>query len=229
VEVAPGHRVSKGSAETADEPSRIVAITSPEWGGGGPLSGTARQTPGRFPARDALVSRIEQTYAKGVGVKNLTGNLILGLACSACIQSPVLAAQSSDKEAITQIEERMAGPQSVENVLGSWDKDAVWYDITPGEVVGISEIRKDFAEQLSHLTNIRVKILRLHVDADSKLGYAFSTVHLAADGKGGAPGIDVVIRQTDTYRKRHGTWLLTHQQISLPVDLATGKAVFNSQ
>jgi hypothetical protein len=34
-------------------------------GGGGPLSGTASQTPGRFPARDALVSRIEQTYAKG--------------------------------------------------------------------------------------------------------------------------------------------------------------------
>jgi ketosteroid isomerase-like protein len=172
--------------------------------------------------------RSKKIDAKGIGVKKLIGNLILGT-CWACIQCPVLAAQSSDKETITQIEERMAGPQSVENVLGSWDKDAVWYDITPGEVVGISEIRKDFAEQLSHLTNIRVKILRLHVDADSKLAYAFSTVHLAAEGKGGAPGIDVVIRQTDTYRKRHGTWLLTHQQISVPVDLATGKAVFNSK
>jgi ketosteroid isomerase-like protein len=160
-------------------------------------------------------------------------NLIITSALSVGVLSGQAAAQTKtpydNKAAITAIEERMAGEQTVDNVLGAWDKDAVWFDITPGDTVGIDAIRKSFAGQLSHLSNIRVTILRLKVEADVRLGYAFSTVHLAADGTNGAPGINVVIRQTDTFRKIRGSWVLTHQHISLPVDLATGKAVLDSR
>ena len=157
------------------------------------------------------------------------GSLSL-LFCIMSSSASVVAAPTADESAIIKIERDMAAGQTVDAVMGSWDKDAVWYDISPGEVVGLDAIRKDFAEQLKAVKNIRVTILRLKAEADNKIGYAYSTLHLLADGSDGKPNlVDFVFRQTDTYHKRHGNWLLTHQQIPLPVDLRSGKAVFDSK
>jgi ketosteroid isomerase-like protein len=41
--------------------------------------------------------------------------------------------------------------------------------------------------------------------------------------KDGNP-IDVNIRVTDVLRKAKGKWLIVHEHVSVPVDLATGKA-----
>src|ERR1700676_2092020 len=87
------------------------------------------------------------------------------------VSSAALAAPSADESAIIQIERDMAAGQTGDAVMGAWDKDAVWYDLTPGEVVGIQAIRKDFAEQLSHVKNIRITILRLKAESDAKIGY----------------------------------------------------------
>jgi ketosteroid isomerase-like protein len=36
--------------------------------------------------------------------------------------------------------------------------------------------------------------------------------------------VDLTVRVTDGYRKRKGKWFITHEHVSVPVDLATGKA-----
>jgi hypothetical protein len=79
-------------------------------------------------------------------IKILIALSSIALTIGAYGQSKGSPPRQGAKAAITAIEERMAGQQTVDNVLGSWDKDAVWYDITPGDVVGIDAIRQDFAK-----------------------------------------------------------------------------------
>ena len=38
---------------------------------------------------------------------------------------------------------------------------------------------------------------------------------------------DLWVRAIDCYRKINGHWLVTHEHISVPVDLDSGKAVLN--
>ena len=65
--------------------------------------------------------------------------------------------------------------------------------------------------------------------ADTRIGYAYSTQHLVADGVNGTPGVDLTFRETDCFQKKAGKWTLMHQHISLPVDLKSGKAVLDSK
>lgn len=139
------------------------------------------------------------------------------------------AAPPDGVAAIRAIEQGMAKAQTPDALTAAWDKNVVWYDINPGEVDGLEAVRKDFAGQVSHVTNIRVTILRMQIIADSALGFAFSTQHLSAEGRNGAPDIDFVFRETDCFQKKAGQWFLYHQQISLPVDMQTGRAVLESK
>jgi ketosteroid isomerase-like protein len=146
-----------------------------------------------------------------------------------CTGSAGVAASSPGETAILKIEQDMAMTQTVDGVMAAWDNAVIWYDIVPGEVDGLEAARKNYGEELSHVTNVRTKILRIKVVADANIGFAFSTQHLVADGKNGEPNLDFVFRETDCFQRKGGRWRLTHQQLSLPVDLGTGKAVLDSK
>ncbi|GAC1477810.1 MAG: hypothetical protein NVS2B14_19200 [Chamaesiphon sp.] len=71
------------------------------------------------------------------------------------------------------------------------------------------------------------KITELNVMANGKLGVAHSIQNvLFTDEKG--KKLDLTVRVTDVYRKIKGKWLITHEHVSVPVDLATGKADYSS-
>ena len=41
--------------------------------------------------------------------------------------------------------------------------------------------------------------------------------------------VNMILRITHGYRKIDGKWLIVHEHVSVPVDAASGKAVFESQ
>jgi ketosteroid isomerase-like protein len=51
---------------------------------------------------------------------------------------------------------------------------------------------------------------------------------LPVKGKDGNP-IDMTLRLTDVLRKIKGKWLIVHEHVSVPVDVATGKADLTSK
>jgi ketosteroid isomerase-like protein len=57
---------------------------------------------------------------------------------------------------------------------------------------------------------------------DGNLGFSHGIQHVLGTGKQGHP-IDRTVRVTDGYRKVGGDWLIVLEDISVPVDLATGK------
>jgi len=159
---------------------------------------------------------------------------ILALLGTVFLGSAAAASTSANEAAILKIEQGMSAAQTTADFIASWDKNAVFDDmfaLTPrtSEFVGLDAVRKDLDPQFASITNAAAHILRIKIVADNKLGFAYSTQHFHADSKNKAPALDFTFRETDCFEKKGGKWLLVHQQISVPEDPSTGKAIFDTQ
>lgn len=107
--------------------------------------------------------------------------------------------------------------------------DLVAFDVVPPrQYVGADAYRKDFKEILDSMEGpVTVEILEASVTADHNMAYSRSVERVASKLKDG--NMDVTVRVTDVYRKINGKWLIVHEHVSVPVDLATGKADLQSK
>ncbi len=68
----------------------------------------------------------------------------------------------------------------------------------------------------------------LHFMGGRSWAFSHSIVHVACATTQNTK-LDLVLRVTNGYANFGGKWLIAHQHISVPVDLATGKAVLQSK
>jgi len=140
------------------------------------------------------------------------------------------AADESQTE-ITALEHKCASATSADEAMECYDKtnDLVVYDLTsPREFDGRDAIRADFQNGFSAFKNSKVEFINLHVVSDGKLGVAESVQHMTATDNSGKP-IDIIFRVTDVLRKGKDGWKIIHSHISVPVDMASGKADLQSK
>ena len=71
------------------------------------------------------------------------------------------------------------------------------------------------------------EISDLHVQGGQGFAFSHSIQHIACTTKNGK--MDVILRVTDGYANFGGKWLIAQEHISVPVDLATGKADLQSK
>jgi ketosteroid isomerase-like protein len=159
---------------------------------------------------------------------------VLALLGTVFLGSAAHAATSANEAAILKIEQGMSAAQTAAAFIAHWDPNAVFDDMfamTPrtSEYVGADAIIKDLDPQFATITNAASHILRIKIVADNKLGFAYSTQHFHADGKDKAPAVDFTFRETDCFVKKGGKWLVVHEQISVPVDPGTNKAIYDTQ
>jgi ketosteroid isomerase-like protein len=110
------------------------------------------------------------------------------------------------------------------------DESLVVFDlIPPRQYVGAAAYRKDYEGFLSSFNGpIKLEINDLSVTVDGKLAYTRRIDHLTGtDAKG--KKVEIVARVTDVFRKIEGNWLIVHEHVSVPVDMATGKPDFASK
>jgi len=136
---------------------------------------------------------------------------------------------TADETAIAEIEREMASAQGVEGVTRTWDDHVVYYDIQPHHIVGKAAVVAEIAAQFQGVKNLRTKIVQLTVQAEGNMGYAFSTQNFIADATNGGPELNFLFRETDIFVKKEGQWRLVHQHLSVPIDFASGRAVWNPQ
>ncbi len=72
------------------------------------------------------------------------------------------------------------------------------------------------------------KIVELKVFTGDKVGFGYRIDHLTVTKADGTIVHDIV-RATHGYRKIGGKWFIAHEHLSVPVDLASGKGVFDAQ
>jgi ketosteroid isomerase-like protein len=65
-------------------------------------------------------------------------------------------------------------------------------------------------------------------EVDGNLAYRHGFYRTSGAGTDRKP-LDLTLRVTDAYKRINGKWLVIHEHISWPVDLATGTADFTSK
>jgi uncharacterized protein (TIGR02246 family) len=104
------------------------------------------------------------------------------------------------------------------------DQTLVVFDVVPPrQYVGVAAYRKDWQAVLDSFDGpITVERSDLDIVADRNLAYSHCIDHVVGTDKQGKK-LDMTLRVTDVYKKIRGRWLVIHEHVSVPVDLATNK------
>jgi ketosteroid isomerase-like protein len=135
------------------------------------------------------------------------------------------------KAQITELDQKCANAPTIDELMACYDNsdDLVVYDLTtPREFDGTKAVRADFQNFFDYYKNFKIQFVTLHVVSDGKLGVANSIQHMTATEKSGKP-FEMTFRVTDVWRKEKDGWKMIEQHISVPVDMASGKADMQSK
>jgi uncharacterized protein (TIGR02246 family) len=109
------------------------------------------------------------------------------------------------------------------------DSLVVFDVIPPRQYVGSEAYRKDFKEFFATFNGpIKLEVSDFQVKARGGMGWARNIQHVTGRDVNGKK-IDLTVRVTDVYEKIDGRWLVVHEHVSVPVDVATGKADLQSK
>ena len=137
------------------------------------------------------------------------------------------AAAGNGKAQILRIEETLAAAQNAAQVTPYLDPHFVWDDVVPGEWEGLPAAKAHLAAEYGAVKNLHTRIVKISIDADGELGFAYSIQQISWTAAASGQLVAFITRQTDCYRRVGERWLMVYQQVSFPVDLASGKAVLN--
>jgi len=154
---------------------------------------------------------------------------------SAPAPAPVVDTSAADQAAIRVLEDKFAAAFNAKDVnaimaLYTSSDDMVVFDVTPPrQYTGWDAYKKDwesmFAANPGPLV-FQVSDLSVTVGGDVAYGHSIQSV-TTTDKKG--KKVNLTVRVTDGYKKVNGQWLIAHEHVSIPVDLATMKGVPDSK
>jgi len=155
---------------------------------------------------------------------------ILWVAAAALCSLPSAGfANASDVAKIRALEARYTAAFNAKNLDAIMKvyvpgKSLFVFDVVPPrQYVGAAAYRKDWEDFLAIFKGpLKFAISDLAIMAGRTLAYSHSIQRVSGTDTKGKP-IDLTVRVTDVYRKIGGRWLIVHEHVSVPVDLATGK------
>lgn len=118
--------------------------------------------------------------------------------------------------------------KDLDGVMSMYAPELVSFDIVPPlQYVGTDAYRKQWQEVFSLFPGpIGYEITDLSITVGDEVAFAHSFNRLSATMSNGQK-VGNWLRWTACFRKIEGRWLIAHMQASVPVDLATGKAVLD--
>ncbi|MFC9688677.1 YybH family protein [Kribbella sp. NPDC056951] len=116
--------------------------------------------------------------------------------------------------------------KDLEALMAVYTTDVVSYDVEPPlQHLGTAAKARNWANAFAFFetVNYEIRDLTLTVGDDVAFGYAFA--RLSGTGRNGAAMAGMWVRVTYGLRKIDGTWLIAHDQVSVPLDILSGKGV----
>ncbi|MEV6334593.1 nuclear transport factor 2 family protein [Nocardia vinacea] len=140
----------------------------------------------------------------------------------------------ADRIAVDEVELRQQIDKVVEGLRAKdleavkqlYTTDVVSFDVEPPlQHVGIAAKLENWAKVFTVFENVtyEVRDLTFTVGEDVAFGYAFA--RLSGTLKNGVATSGMWVRVTYGMRKIDDTWLIAHDQVSVPLDIPSGKGV----
>jgi ketosteroid isomerase-like protein len=110
------------------------------------------------------------------------------------------------------------------------DPSMIVFDVAPPlQYVGSDGYKKDWEGYLTAFPGAwDINMSDLDVDAGGDVAYGHNVQHASFTDKDGKK-MAVTVRVTDGYKKVNGQWLISHEHVSIPVDLVTMKPDLDSK
>ena len=161
--------------------------------------------------------------------------LPIAMAVVAMVMVMGAQARADDKAEIEALEKRVAAAvqaKDVNAVMANYlpgDSLIVFDVIPPRQYTGWDAYKKDWQGVLGGCADSpKMDISDLAITTGRRIAFSHSIQHfVCTDAKGNK--LDMTLRATDAYRKEKGKWLIVHEHISVPVDLATSRADLSSK
>ena len=118
--------------------------------------------------------------------------------------------------------------KNIEGVMALYAQEVVSFDIVPPlRYVGAEAYRKRWEETFSSFQGpIGYEIHDLSITVGDDVAFTHSLNRISGTMNTGQK-TDLWLRATVCFRKINGQWLIVHTQVSVPVDLQTGRAVLS--
>jgi uncharacterized protein (TIGR02246 family) len=116
----------------------------------------------------------------------------------------------------------------VDGVMSIYAPDIVSFDIDPPlRYAGVAAKRQRWTEVLDQYERVLdYEVREIAVTAGADVAFAHSLNRISGVLKNGTT-TGFWLRWTTCYRKIDGNWLIAHEQLSVPTDLAAGRALLN--
>ena len=165
-----------------------------------------------------------------MGVKFLT-ICAAGLLVSGCFKE---RPKDHSAESAQQIRELFNGwakafeAKDVDGVMAMYAPNITAFDIVPPlQFRGSDAYRKDYSEFFAQFSGpIRVETPNMQIEVSGDTAFAFGLERIAGKTARGAP-VDMWLRYTEGLKRIDGQWRVVHEHISVPVDMASGKAAMD--
>jgi uncharacterized protein (TIGR02246 family) len=117
--------------------------------------------------------------------------------------------------------------KNIDGVMASYAPDLVAFDIVPPlQFVGTRAYKNPWQEVFERYQALEYEVRDLKITAGDDVAFSHSLNRIHGTMTNGQR-TDLWLRSTACYRRIDGRWLIVHVQVSVPVDLATGRAVLD--
>lgn len=134
----------------------------------------------------------------------------------------------ADTEIRDQINKILEGlhAKDLEAVQQAYAPDVVSFDVEPPlQHVGIAAKLANWSRVFTVFETVNYEIRDLTLTAGDDVAFGHGFARLSGTLKNGAETTGMWVRVTYGLRKIDGTWLITHDQVSVPFDVESGKGV----
>jgi uncharacterized protein (TIGR02246 family) len=118
--------------------------------------------------------------------------------------------------------------KDLSGVLSVYAPDIVSFDlVAPMQHVGIVAYRRPWEATFASFDGrIGYEVSDLHITAADDVAFSHSLNQMSGVMKSGQ-ATSMWVRWTACFRKLDGRWLITHEQVSVPIDMESGKALLD--
>jgi ketosteroid isomerase-like protein len=118
--------------------------------------------------------------------------------------------------------------KDIDRLMALYAPEVVYFDLVPPlQYAGWAVLRGRFTDWFEGWDgDIGQETHDVHISASGDVAAAFMLIRARGKRKNG-PEVDYWVRVTNSCRRSNDGWLITHEHVSLPVDMASGRAVLD--
>lgn len=141
-----------------------------------------------------------------------------------------MVSTQTEIEALLDSRSEAIRAKDIDRLMSLYSPDIVYFDVVPPlQYTGSAALRDRFSHWFERWTSaIGQEIRDLKVVADGDVAAASMLIRASGSLTTGRD-VDYWLRASNSCRRSDDRWLFTHEHVSLPVDVASGRVVVDLQ